>query len=84
MQYSHIGMLACGTGIAPMIQVIRTIVENEEEDTFVKLVYACRSQYDIILKNLLDEWTSHWNFSVVYALSRSSRQSVTDNPGSIR
>ena len=67
-----------------MVQVIRAIVENDEEDTFIRLVYACRSQHDIILKNLLDDWTSHWNFSVLYALSGPSVQSVADEPGSIR
>lgn len=85
MQYSHIGLLACGTGIAPMIQVIRAILENEEEDTFIRLVYACRTQHDIMLKReLLDDWTSHWNFSVLYALSKASQESVATDPGSIR
>ena len=67
-----------------MIQVIRTIVENEEEDTFIRLVNACRNQHEIILKTLLDDWTSHWNFSVLYALSRASTESVAASSGSIR
>ena len=68
-----------------MIQVIRAIVENEEEDTFVRLVYACRSQHDIILKSeYLDSWTSYWNFSVLYALSKASEDSMAADAGSIR
>ena len=76
LQYSHIGLLACGTGIAPMIQVIRAIVENEDEDTFVQLLYASRSVHDIILKTLLDGWACYWNFTVLYALSRATEEGV--------
>jgi cytochrome-b5 reductase len=83
-KYSHVGLLACGSGITPMIQVIRAIVENEDEDTFVRLVYTCRNQHDIMLKELLDGWTSHWNFSVLYALSRASSERVDADAGSIR
>ena len=83
-QYSHVGLLACGSGVTPMIQVIRAIIENEDEDTFVHLVYACRDQHNIMLKELLDGWTSHWNFSVLYALSRASEECVAADAGSIR
>ena len=67
-----------------MIQVIRTIVENEEEDTFVRLVYACRSQHNIILKRELSNWSSYWNFRVVYVLSQASQEGVARDSGSIR
>lgn len=77
-------MLACGTGIAPMIQVIRAIVENDEEETFVHLVYSCRTQHDILLKKELDTYASFWNFTVLYTLSRSSRESISDDPGMIK
>ena len=68
-----------------MVQVIRAIVENDMENTFVRLVYACRSQHNIILKReLLDGWTSHWNLSVLYVLSRASEESMAEDGGSIR
>ena len=67
-----------------MVQVIRAIVENEEEETFIRLVYACRNQHNIILKQLLDDWTSHWNFSVLYGLSRTSAESVAVDAGDIK
>ena len=84
MQYSHIGMLACGTGIAPMIQVIRAVVENEEDETFLHLVYGSRTQDDILMKKELDDFTSFWNFTVLYSLSRTSQSSLSSCPGSIK
>ena len=79
LQYSHILLLAAGTGIAPMIQVIRHIVNNEDDETFIRLLYACRDYEDILMKADIDEWTSCWNFTVLYALSQVL-WSVTVNP----
>ena len=84
LQYRHIGLLCCGTGIAPMIQVIRAVVENEDEETFLHLVYGCRTQDDILLKKELDHFNSYWNFTVLYSLGRTSQSSLTSNPGSIK
>ena len=67
-----------------MIQVIRGIVENEEDETFVRLLYASRSENDIILKSVLDEWTCYWNFTVLHALSMTSEENVASNRGSIK
>ena len=77
-------MLACGTGIAPMIQIIRAVVENNDENTFLHLVYGCRSQDDILMKEELDEFASYWNFTVLYALSKTTQLSLAENPGMIR
>ena len=83
-QYSRIGMLCCGTGIAPMIQVARAVVEREEEETFLHLVYGCRTQDDVLLKTELDHFSSYWNFTVLFALSRTSQSNLAVNPGSIK
>ena len=77
-------MLCCGTGIAPMIQVIRAIVEREDEETFLHLVHGCRTQDNILLKTELDHLSSYWNFTVLYALSRTTRSNLVINPGSIK
>ena len=63
-------MLAAGTGIAPMMQVIRHIVHNEGEDTFVRLLYACRTYKDVLLREELNQLTAFWNFTVLYVLSQ--------------
>ena len=84
LQYTHIGMLACGTGIAPMIQVIRAVVENEDDQTFLHLIYASRTPDDILMKEQLDHFASFWNFTVLYSLSRTSQSSLSSRAGSIK
>ncbi|XP_038067160.1 NADH-cytochrome b5 reductase-like [Patiria miniata] len=71
-QYRRIVMLAAGTGITPMLQVIRHIVINEDDETFVRLVYSSRTYSDILLRETLNELTAYWNFTVLYALSRET------------
>ncbi|GLC37614.1 hypothetical protein PLESTF_001642100 [Pleodorina starrii] len=50
----HIGMVAGGTGITPMLQVIDAILENPNDKTQVSLVYANVTESDIILKDKID------------------------------
>jgi cytochrome-b5 reductase len=63
MQYSrtyakHIGMIAGGTGITPMYQLIRAICEDEEDNTQVSLLYASNSEEDILLREELDAFAA--------------------------
>ena len=67
-----------------MIQVVRAVVENESEDTFVHMVYGCRTQDDVLMKKEIDHFSSYWNFTVLYSLSRTSQSSLASNPGSIK
>ena len=69
-QYSHLSMLACGTGIAPMYQLIRHVLENENDETRIVLLYAVRTAKDILMKRQLDEFSLFWNMKIVYFLSR--------------
>ncbi|KAH7329194.1 nitrate reductase [Stachybotrys elegans] len=52
----HFGMIAGGTGITPMLQVIRAIVRGREtgDVTKVDLIFANVTQQDILLKEDLD------------------------------
>ena len=63
-------MLAAGTGIAPMSQVIQGVLNNEDDETFIQLIYACHTYQDILMKKKLEEWSGYWNFSVSYVLSQ--------------
>lgn len=69
-KFKVILMLAAGTGIAPMSQVIQGVLNNEEDETFIHLLYACHKYQDILMKRELDEWSDYWNFSVSYVLSQ--------------
>lgn len=52
--YSHIGMVAGGTGISPMYQIIKAIATNPADNTKVALVYGNVTEEDILLKAELD------------------------------
>ncbi|QLQ80564.1 hypothetical protein HG537_0D05650 [Torulaspora globosa] len=52
--YSHIGMVAGGTGISPMYQIIKAIATNPADRTKVSLVYGNVTEEDILLKAELD------------------------------
>lgn len=54
-QYDSIGMVAGGTGIAPMLQVIDEILANPTDKTKVSLVFGNVSEADILLKDAIDE-----------------------------
>ena len=63
MQYSrtyakNIGMIAGGTGITPMYQLIRAICEDEGDSTQVSLLYASNSEEDILLREELDAFAA--------------------------
>jgi cytochrome-b5 reductase len=66
----HIGMVAGGTGITPMYQLIRAICENDTDTTQISLVYANRSEADILLREELDSFARRYpaNFKVWYML----------------
>lgn len=64
------GMIAGGTGITPMLQIIRAITENPEDKTEVDLIFANVNHEDILLKDDLDELAAkHSNFRVHYVLN---------------
>lgn len=67
-----IGMIAGGTGITPMYQVIRAICENERDTTEVSLIYANRTEDDILLRKELDAFAKRYpkNVKVYYMLDQ--------------
>jgi cytochrome-b5 reductase len=63
-------MIAGGTGITPMLQIIRAITENPEDKTEVDLIFANVNQEDILLKEDLDEIAANnSNVRVHYVLN---------------
>lgn len=53
--WKHVGMIAGGTGVAPMYQLLRSILEDPSEKTRVSLIYANNQRKDILLANELVE-----------------------------
>lgn len=78
----HVGMVAGGTGVAPMLQVIDAILSNPEDKTQVSLVFGNVSEDDIILKDRLDALAvKHKNFKVHYMVDKAKWGGVMFNGG---
>eukprot|EP01041_Mallomonas_annulata_P012625 gene12625-26580_t len=79
-----IGMLAGGTGITPMLQVIKEILKNPDDKTEITLIFANKTEADILLRSSLDELaTKHSNFKVIYILSNETGSSWKGHKGHI-
>ncbi|KAL8197779.1 hypothetical protein R6Q57_024220 [Mikania cordata] len=67
------GMIAGGSGITPMFQVARAILEDESDKTKLDLIYANVTVDDILLKAKLDTLASkyHGRFKVYYVLNEA-------------
>ncbi|PIA65561.1 hypothetical protein AQUCO_00100806v1 [Aquilegia coerulea] len=85
----HIGMIAGGSGITPMLQIIEAILKNSDDNTKtfgwqknlwlivqtkVSLIYANVSPDDILLKEKLDILSaSHPNLKIFYTVDEPSK-----------
>lgn len=49
------GMIAGGTGITPMLQIIRAILKNKSDKTQVSLIFANVDEEDILLRSELEQ-----------------------------
>merc|ERR1712003_76475 len=52
---NHVGLIAGGTGITPAYQIIKAVVKDKKDNTKVYLLYANKTEEDILLKDELDE-----------------------------
>nr|GLL44044.1 nitrate reductase [NADH]-like isoform X2 [Ipomoea trifida] len=55
-----LAMLAGGTGITPIYQVMQAILKDPEDDTEMFVVYANRTEEDILLRAELDAWAEKY------------------------
>ncbi|ORY63879.1 nitrate reductase [Pseudomassariella vexata] len=68
----QIGMLAGGTGITPMYQLIRAICEDDRDTTEVSLIYANRTEEDILLRQEIEAFARRYpkNLKLHYLLDQ--------------
>ena len=64
-------MIAGGTGITPMLQIVRAALKNPQDRTKLSLIYANVNYEDILLKKELDLLAQNHpdRFSVYYVLN---------------
>lgn len=72
MPVSKVALVAGGTGITPMYQVIKGALECASDSTHISLVYANTTEDDIMLKDELDELAKAFpaKFHLHYTLSK--------------
>lgn len=68
---SKFNMIAGGTGITPVMQIASEILRHPEDKTVMSLIFACRLEGDLLMRDTIDEWTEKFpdRFSVHYILS---------------
>jgi nitrate reductase (NAD(P)H) len=80
----RLAMLAGGTGITPIYQVVQAILKDPEDLTEMHVVYANRSEDDILLRKEMDEWAKkHERFKIWYVVQESKREGWEYNVGFI-
>ena len=69
----NVGMIAGGTGITPMIQIIRAVLRNENDPTKLSLLFANKEERDIILRDKLENPDRDFSdrFKVHYTLDKA-------------
>lgn len=65
-----VGMLAGGTGLTPMLQVVRAGIRDAGDRTVFSLLYANKTEEDILVKEQLEDLaaTSNGRFKLHYTL----------------
>ena len=69
----HFGMIAGGTGITPMLQIMHAVLRDEPNSSItVSLIYANQSEDDILVRQELEEAVTKYNvrFKLHYTLDR--------------
>merc|ERR1712187_470583 len=66
----HVGMMAGGTGLTPMLQVAQAALHHRSDTCKFTLIYANKTEDDILCKDLLEEAAANSNgrFKVHYTL----------------
>lgn len=53
-RYQKLGMIAGGSGIAPMLQLIEAVIRDPEDGTHMSLLFANQSEKDILMRDRLE------------------------------
>eukprot|EP01068_Selenidium_serpulae_P006693 Selendium_serpulae@DN4478_c0_g1_i1.p1 len=82
---NEIGMIAGGSGITPMLQVIAHVVSEKGPEPRISLIYANQSVDDILLKRELDSFALDYpdKFKVHYTVDKLSDEERKNWNGSV-
>ncbi|MED6163081.1 nitrate reductase NADH 2 [Stylosanthes scabra] len=73
---TNLTMVAGGTGITPIYQVAQAILKDPEDRTKMYVVYANRTEDDILLREKLDLWAKEYGdrFKVWYVVEKAREE----------
>ncbi|CAM9750675.1 unnamed protein product, partial [Choristocarpus tenellus] len=80
---TKLGMIAGGTGITPMLQIIAAIMrEGEGLEMELSLIFANKTEEDILLRDSIEDMASkHKNFNFHYTLDKPPKTGWTYSSG---
>ena len=69
---SRLGMIAGGTGITPMYQIIQAVFRDEHDTTNISLLFANQTEEDILMREELEIFSRRYpdRFNLWYTLDR--------------
>lgn len=84
-KHKHIALVAGGTGITPMYQLIRTIFANPADKTKVTLIFGNIAEEDILLKRELADLENEYpqRFRAFYVLEKTPPRNWAGGEGYI-
>uniref|UniRef100_A0A6V2A9H5 NADH-cytochrome b5 reductase n=1 Tax=Ditylum brightwellii TaxID=49249 RepID=A0A6V2A9H5_9STRA len=70
-RWKKVGLVGGGTGVAPLIQIVRILLDDPEDDTTIQFLSINRKERDILMKNDLDQLVKDYpgRFSITYSLT---------------
>ncbi|CAN6654149.1 NADH-cytochrome b5 reductase 1 [Trichomonascus vanleenenianus] len=71
--YPKLTMIAGGTGITPMFQIIDAIVKNPNDSTKMNLIFANDTEEDILLKDDIDALAAKYPYFDVHYVVRTPK-----------
>lgn len=74
-KHEHITLIAGGTGITPMYQLVRAIFNNPEDKTKVSLVFGNLTEEDVLLKSEFEQLEKKYpkRFRTFFTLDKPSK-----------
>jgi cytochrome-b5 reductase len=72
LSVKKIGLIAGGSGITPMYQIIQAILDNHQDETHIYLLFGNRSVDDILLKKELEEAAHDPRIDVSFSVDQAS------------
>lgn len=74
-RWDRIGLVAGGTGVAPLVQIIRIVLDDPDDNTKIQLLSVNRNEEDILMRDELDQMAKRHpdRFSVSYSLTGNDK-----------